>query len=92
MYDPQVVDALIQSVNILFPGVSVELSTGEKALVLVENMQNLLRPIVLCFRDNSILDLSLPINSDIRIVDIMKTLDNRYVMDVETLKQAGYNA
>ena len=92
LYDPQVVDALIQSVNILFPGVSVELNTGEKALVLVENGQNILRPVVLCFRDNSILDLSLPINNDIRIVDIMKTLDNRYIMDIETLKQAGYNA
>lgn len=92
LYDPQVVDALIQSVNILFPGVSVELSTGEKALVLVENGQNILRPVVLCFCDNSILDLSLPINNDIRIMDIMKTLDNRYIMDIETLKQAGYNA
>lgn len=91
LYDPQVVDALIKSVNILFPGVSVELNTGEKALVLVENLQNLLRPMVLCFRDNSILDLSLPFNNDIRIVDIMKTLDNRYVMDVDALKQAGYN-
>jgi len=92
LYDPQVVDALIASVNILFPGVSIELNTGEKALVLVENIQNILRPVVLSFRDNSILDLSLPINNDIKIVDIMKTLDNRYIMDVETLRAAGYNA
>lgn len=92
LYDPQVVDALIQSIKILFPGVSLELSTGEKALVLVENMQNILRPVVLCFQDNSILDLSLPVNNDIRIVDIMKTLDNRYIMDIETLRAAGYNA
>ena len=90
-YDPQVVDALIQSVNILFPGVSLELNTGEKALVLVENMQNILRPVVFSFRDNSIFDLSLPVNDDIKIVDIMKTLDNRYIMDIETLKAAGYN-
>ncbi len=92
IYEPQVVQALIQSVNILFPGVSVELSTGEKALVLVENVQSILQPIVLCFCDNSILDLSLPYNDDIRIVDIMKTLDNRYIMDIDALKKAGYYA
>jgi len=92
LYDPQVVDALIQSINILFPGVSLELNSGEKALVLVENTQNILRPVVLSFRDNSIFDLSLPVNDDIKIVDIMKTLDNRYIMDTETLQQAGYNA
>lgn len=91
IYDPQVVDALIQSVNILFPGVSVELNTGEKALVLVENPENILRPVVLSFRDNSIVDLSLKFNHDLKIVDIMKTLDNRYIMDIETLKKAGYH-
>lgn len=91
LYDPQVVDALIQSIKILFPGVSIELSSGEKALVLVENMQNILRPVVLCFQDNSILDLSLSVNSDIKILDIMKTLDNRYIMDTEKLRQAGYD-
>lgn len=91
IYDPQMVEALIDSVNILFPGVSVELNTGDKALVLVENQENILRPMVLCFRDNTILDLSLRYNHDIKIVDIMKTLDNRYIMDVDTLKKAGYN-
>lgn len=92
IYDPQVVDALIRSVNILFPGVSVELNTGEKALVLAENTENILRPVVLTFRDNAIVDLSLKFNNDLRIVDIMKTLDNRYIMDIEALKKAGYYA
>ncbi len=86
IYDKNVVDALIGCVNILFPGVSVELSTGEKALVLSENTFNILQPMVLCFKDNSILDLSLAINSDIYVMDIMKTLDNRYIMDTDTLK------
>ena len=90
IYDPEVVNALLQSVNILFPGVSIELSTGEKAMVLVENTQNVLRPTVLSFLDNSIIDLSLPMNDDIHVVDIMKTLDNRYIMDTETLRKAGY--
>lgn len=90
IYDPQAVNALIQSVNILFPGVSVELNTGDRALVLVENAESILRPTVLCFSDNTILDLSQRLYNDIRIVDIMKTLDNRCIMDEESLKKAGY--
>ncbi len=90
LYDEQVVDALIQSINIVFPGVSVELNTGEKALVLKENPENILRPVVLSFRDNSIVDLSLRFNNDLKIVDIMKTLDNRYIMDIDALKKVGY--
>ena len=88
LYDMRVVDALLKSINILIPGVSVELSTGDKALVLVENEADVLRPVLLNFRDNSILDLSLKRNRDIRIMDIMKTLDNRYVMDMEAMKEA----
>ncbi|MBR1860525.1 MAG: HD domain-containing protein [Lachnospiraceae bacterium] len=86
VYDEEVVKALIASINILFPGVSVELSTGEKALVLVENVFNILQPTVLSFKDNSILDLSLKANNDIYVKDIMKTLDNRYIMDTDSLK------
>ena len=59
---------------------SVELSTGEKALVLSENEENVLRPTVVSFRDNSILNLALPQNEDIQIVDVMKTMDNRYIL------------
>lgn len=90
IYDPQVVDALIRSIHILLPGSSVELNTGEKALVLAENSRNILRPVVLSLQDNSIVDLSLTVNGDICIVDIMKTLDNRYIMDTNALKEAGY--
>lgn len=79
VYDPETVRALIRSINILPPGVCVELSTGEKALVLNENEENVLRPTLVSFRDNSILNLSLPENEDIHIVDIMKTMDNRYI-------------
>lgn len=89
LYDPEAVNALIKSINILFPGVSVEMNTGEKALVLAENPQNVLRPIVLSFKDNSIVDLSLSVNSDLEITDVMKTLDNRYIMDTAALKAAG---
>ena len=79
VYDPETVRALIRSINILPPGASVELSTGEKALVLNENEENVLRPTLVSFRDNSILNLALPENEDIHIVDVMKTMDNRYI-------------
>lgn len=88
-FDPEVVNALIRCVNILTPGVSVELNTGEKALVINRNMLNVLRPVVLSFRDNSIIDLDTRLYDDIEIVDIMKTLDNRCIIDTETLKKAG---
>ena len=87
VYDPKVVDALIRSVNILVPGVSVELNTREKALVLIENEKDILRPTLLMFRDNSILDLALDRNASLYIVDIMKTMDNRYIMDRETVNK-----
>lgn len=90
VYDPAVVEALTASVNILFPGVSVELNSGEKALVLAEGSKDVLRPVVLKFQDNSVIDLSSHGNEDIEVVDIMKTLDNRYIMDTETLIRAGY--
>lgn len=89
LYDEKVVDALVNCINILFAGVSVELNTGEKGLVLAENPVDILRPTLLTFGDNSILDLSLKGNSYLYIVDIMKTLDNRYVMDMDSVMKMG---
>lgn len=89
VFDPEVVNALSLSINILTPGISVELNTGEKALVITSNEQNILRPVVLSFRDNSIIDLSNKLYDDIEIVDIMKTLDNRCIIDTDTLRKAG---
>ncbi len=62
----------------------------EKALVLAANEQNVLEPMVLMFGDNSIVDLSdRETFGDLEIKDIMKTMDNRYVMDMDLLKQQG---
>ena len=92
-FDEKVVNALTDSINILVPGVSVELNTGAKALVLVENRQNILKPMVLTFQDNKIIDLdSRDARGRVEIVDIMKTMDNRYVMDTELLKKQGIKA
>ena len=86
MYDPQAVDALIQSVNFLSNGCCVELSNGEKGLVVQANDEDVLRPMVLCFSDNSIVNLAQKgLYGDLEVKDIMKTLDNRYVMDMSTI-------
>lgn len=91
VYSPEVVNALISSINILGPGVCVELNTDEKALVLVENTGNIFRPIILCFGDNSIMDLgNQSAYGDVEIADIMKTMDNRHVMDTDMLKKYGF--
>lgn len=90
IYDKSVVMALLDSINILVPGVCVELNIGTKALVLSENRLNLFEPLVLSFQKNEIMDLSnRRVYGDVEIVDIMKTMDNRHVMDTDALKNMG---
>lgn len=85
------VNSLIDSINILAPGTSVELNTGEKGLVLATNPNDILRPMVLTFEKNSIVDLgNTRVYGDLEIVDIMKTLDNRYIMNTDVLKKSGF--
>lgn len=92
VFDKKVVKALIDSLNILMPGISVELNTGEKALVIKTNDYDFLRPTVLSFRDNTIIDLSNKRSyGDLEIVDIMKTMDNRHVMDTAKMKALGFS-
>ena len=87
-FDEEIVGALIKSINILTPGVCIELTNREKGLVISENPQNILRPVVLGFSTNKIYDLS---NNGVyrryQIVDIMKTLDNRLKVDRERLEE-----
>ena len=87
-FDEEIVGALIKSINILTPGVCIELTNREKGLVISENPQNILRPVVLGFSTNKIYDLS---NNGVyrryQIVDIMKTMDNRIKVDRERLEE-----
>lgn len=87
-FEPRVVDSLIKSINILSSGCCVELSNGAKGLVLASNDMDVLRPMVLQFSNNSIIDLA---RSDmgLEIRDVMKTMDNRCVVDKEMLKSMG---
>ena len=92
VFDPGVVDAMIKSINILGAGSCVELNTGEKGLVLVQNNENILRPMILTFDTNMIVDLGNEMAyGDMEIKDIMKTMDNRYVIDTEALKRSGFS-
>lgn len=86
-YNPRIVNALAECIHILPTGACVDLSDGEKALVLVENAADFTHPMVLKFSNNMIYDLSDPmIGTSLRVVDIMKTMDNRIAIDEETLK------
>lgn len=86
-YNPLVTNALAECIHILPTGACVDLSDGEKALVLVENAADFTRPMVLKFSNNVIYDLSDPIiGKSLHIIDIMKTMDNRIAIDEETLK------
>ena len=82
IYDSTVTDALVDSINILVPGCTVELTNGEKGLVITENPRNVLKPVVLMFSDNSIIDLGQElIYGNLDIKDVMKTMDNRVAID-----------
>lgn len=87
-YDKDVVSALAASIHILPPGSCVDLVSGKKALVIEENPEDYARPLLLLFSDNELCDLRKPgAHPDIAIKDVMKTMDNRIVMDEKTLEQ-----
>lgn len=87
-FNETIVNILAQCIHIIPTGASVDLTNGEKAVVLVENLKNYMQPVILRLRDNNIYDLSDPVvNRRIQILDIMKTMDNRIEIDVETIKQ-----
>lgn len=87
-YMPETVQALINSINILEPGVCVELTTGDRGLVIAAGAMNVLEPFVLSFRDNQIYNLGdASVAAEIQIKDIMRTMDNRHVMDPDMLER-----
>lgn len=92
VFDRTVVDSLVGSINFLSNGCCVELNNGQKALVISASDSNVLEPMVLCFSDNSIIDLSnKSMYEGIEIKDVMKTMDNRVVIDPEMMKKYGVN-
>jgi len=87
-YMKKVVSALSQCVHILPTGCCVDLSDGEKGVILSENTTNFATPVVIRFSDHQVLDFNDPaVASKIKITDVMKTMDTRIPVDEETLKQ-----
>lgn len=87
-FNETIVNILAQCIHIIPAGSSVDLNNNEKAVVLVENQKNYMQPVILRLRDNNVYDLSDPVvNRRIQIIDIMKTMDNRIEIDVNTIKQ-----
>lgn len=87
-FNDTIVSILAQCIHIIPAGACVDLSTKEKAIVLVENQKNYMEPVILRLRDNNIYDLSDPaVKRRMQIVDIMKTMDNRVEIDENTIKQ-----
>lgn len=88
IYSEAIVSILAQCIHIIPAGSSVDLSNREKAIVLVENTINYMKPVILLLSDNQVYDLSNPaVSSQMQILDLMKTMDNRIEIDEDTLKQ-----
>lgn len=86
-YHSKSVAALARCIQILPKGCSIDLTNHDKGIVLAENPDNFLAPLILNIRDNQIYDLSDPeVAEKMQIADIMKTMDNRIVIDEQTLK------
>lgn len=86
-YDQKIIDALSASIHLVPKGSCVELTNGEKAMVVQANEEDYLSPIILQFSNNTLYDLMDPsVKKGFQISDIMRTMDNRISIDEETLK------
>lgn len=87
-FNQNAVEALVESINILQPGVCVELTNGDKGLVVKGNDDSVLAPMILSFKDNMIYNMADPnVTSQVQIKDIMRTMDNRHVIDKDMLNK-----
>lgn len=85
-FEPEIVVALTDSIHILAPGACVTLTDNDKGIVISENHEDVLRPVILSFSHNAVYDLSSKsIYNKIQILDTMKTLDNRVIIDKEAI-------
>ena len=65
-----------------------EVERIEKGLVIRGNDEAIFEPVVIEFRSNTLLDLSMPsVKEKAKIVDVMKTMDNRIQLDHDLLDQ-----
>lgn len=87
-YTKKAVSSLSQCIHILPTGCCVDLSDGEKGIILYENTMNFATPVVIRFSDHQVLDFNDPaVASKLQITDVMQTMDTRVPVDEDTLKQ-----
>lgn len=85
-FEPKIVISLTDSIHILAPGACVTLTDNDKGIVITENHEDVLRPVILSFRHNTIYDLSSKSTfNKIQILDTMKTLDNRVIINKDAI-------
>ena len=93
-FQPELIEAFIQSVGIYPTGTLVELSSGEVGIVVKENPGKRLRPQVLVILnkekqqlpDFGEIDLADFVGEDRKVVEILKTLEpGAYGLDPEAL-------
>ncbi len=86
-FDQEIVKALIYGINIAAPGTCIEFVNGEKGLVVRTNLEDVLKPMILDFRYNHLHELDkLDENDGYQIKDVMKTMDNRIIINQDLLE------
>ena len=85
-FPAEITSVLAECIHIVPQAASIDLSSGDKGIVLIENTNDFMRPVILRLSDNQVYDLSQDhVYKYLQITDIMKTMDNRVQMDKETL-------
>lgn len=89
-FEQRMVGALLRGINILNPGVCVELTSGERGLVIRENQNDILRPMILGFHNNKVYDLEdRNIYDSIQIYDVLKSMDTRVPIGKDAIEKFG---
>ena len=87
-FGADVLEGLMSAIQVLVPGVCVTMTNGARGLVIEENKEDIMRPIVLDFNSHRVYNLADPDTfAEVQVQDVMKTMDNRYVMDHSLLEE-----
>ena len=89
-FPPDITSVLAECIHIVPQAASIDLSSGDKGIVLIENTKDFMRPVILRLSDNQIYDLRQDhVYKYLQITDIMKTMDNRIKLDSSILEEYG---
>lgn len=86
-YGDNIVGALVDSMRMLYPGICVELTNKKTGIVILQNEDNVLRPLILGFHYNEMYNLMADdVYEKVQIKDIMKSMDRRVKIDHDTIR------